>query len=99
MKAEMNEAEWARPEGAMPNDRYRLLAEEGDQVELLLRWDEGSEGTYVAGREDDRRAGGSQKRHLLPAPSGQHDTEPVALRLSTALSYVQNPHQAASGTG
>jgi serine/threonine-protein kinase len=70
-----------------------------DQDELLFRWDGGSEGTYVVGREDDWRAGRSQKRHLLPAPPGQHNIEPVALPLSTAPPYVQNPLQGAGGTG
>ena len=70
-----------------------------DQDALLFRWDAGSEGTYPVVREDDRRAGRLQRRHLVPVPSGQHNTEPVTLQLSTALCYVRNPLQGASGTG
>jgi serine/threonine protein kinase len=66
---------------------------------LLVRWDEGSERAYPVGREDDRRAGRSQGRHLLTAPSRQPSAEPVAPRLSTALPCVQDPLQGQSGTG
>jgi serine/threonine protein kinase len=89
---------YSRYSSASPRPSYSLR-NSLDRDELLFRWHAGSEGAYPVERQVDLRAGRSQKQHLLPAPSGQHNTEPLALRLSIAPSYVQNPLQGASGTG